>query len=457
MSTNFDSAEDFAGATVLVCGTGIAGRTAIDVLLALGAQVLVCADSGEAVGLPAGIRFLGALKLLPEGIEVVVTSPGLPPSHPLLMASAAAGVLVLGELEFAWRIRRKPAASWLVVTGTNGKTTTVRMLEAILLAGGLRARSVGNVGVSVIEAARADPGYQVLAVEASSFQLHFSSSIVPVAGAILNLAEDHLDWHGSMSAYVGDKAKVWAGAHAIGNADDVGVVELMRSARSTDPFTFTLSEPAIGQYGIRAGMLVDAMGRDILPVSDIRPVGMHNVANALAAAALAGIVGVSSSDIAEGLRTFVPDPHRNELIATVAGIDYVDDSKATNPHAAASSLSSYRQIVWIAGGQLKGVEVEPLVAEFADRLTGAVLLGVDRENIRRALARHAPDLPVILVSRTDHGAMNDAVAAATSLAHAGDVILLAPAAASKDMYANYGERGLAFSAAVRELPAEAAR
>ncbi|HEX4729219.1 MAG TPA: UDP-N-acetylmuramoyl-L-alanine--D-glutamate ligase, partial [Jatrophihabitans sp.] len=319
-------------------------------------------------------------------------------------------------------------------------------------AAGRSALAVGNVGVPVIEAVRAEPGYQVLAVEASSFQLHFSSSIRPWAGALLNLAEDHLDWHGSMAAYAADKTKVWTAAGtAIGNADDPQVRRLLLASASSDRGWFTLSDPEAGEYGVRDGQLVDGAGQLLLPADEIRPTGQHNVANALAAAALAGTVGVSPAEIAAGLRAFQPDPHRNQLIGSRAGVRYVDDSKATNPHAAAASMQAYPRIVWIAGGQLKGADVEPLVARFAGALAGAVLLGVDREVIRAALARHAPDLPVITVSRTDHGAMQEAVAAATSLASAGDAVLLAPAAASKDMFTSYDERGSAFQHAVLAL------
>jgi UDP-N-acetylmuramoylalanine--D-glutamate ligase len=443
---------DFAGRTVLVAGTGLAGRSAVQALLGLGALPLVCSDRDLDVALPAGVPFLGGLDRLPDRpVAAVVASPGLPPSHSLLLDALRRGVPVLGELEFAWRIRPNDAGSWLLVTGTNGKTTTVRMLEAILLAAGRSALAVGNVGVPVIEAVQAEPGYQVLAVEASSFQLHFSSSIRPWAGALLNLAEDHLDWHGSMAAYAADKTKVWTGGRAIGNADDPRVRQLLMESANSERGWFTLAEPGQGEFGVRDGQLVDGVGQLLLPVAEIRPTGQHNVANALAAAALASTVGVTAAEIAAGLRAFQPDPHRNQPIGSRAGVCYVDDSKATNPHAAAASMQAYPRIVWIAGGQLKGADVEPLVARFAGALAGAVLLGVDREVIRAALARHAPDLPVIVVSRTDHGAMQEAVAAATSLASAGDAVLLAPAAASKDMFTSYGERGSAFQDAVLAL------
>jgi len=440
----------FAGRTVLVCGTGMAGLSATRALLALGARPLVTDDRDRPLPLPAGAEFAGRLTALPAGIDAVVTSPGLPPSHPVLAAAAVAGIEVLSELEFAWRIQPVPGPRWLLLTGTNGKTTTVRMLAAMLAAAGLRSAAVGNVGVPIIDAVLAEPGYDVLAVEASSFQLHFSHTLHPVAGALLNLAEDHLDWHGSMRAYARAKAKVFAAEHAIGNADDEQVARLL-AEQPVDTIEFSLGAPGPGRYGVADGMLVTAAGGRLLPAAEIRPAGPHNVANALAAAALAGTVGVSDEAVVAGLRAFVPDPHRNQLVAELAGVGYVDDSKATNPHAAAASLAAYPRVVWIAGGQLKGADIEPLVAEHAGRLAGAVLLGVDRDAISAALSRHAPDLPVIEVARTDDGAMQETVAAATSLAHAGDVVLLAPAAASKDMFASYGARGLAFQAAVQAL------
>ncbi len=456
MADSFTSPEAFGGRVVLVCGTGLAGQSAVRALVELGAQVLVSDDRVDPPALPPGVTFLGRVDEPPAEVEAIVASPGLPPTHPLLVAAAAQGLPVLGEIEFAWRVQRvqptRPDATpiWLMVTGTNGKTTTVRMLESILLAGGLRAVAVGNVGVSIIDAVRAEPGYEVLAVEASSFQLQHSSSLRPRAGALLNLAEDHLDWHGSMAAYATAKTKVWAGEYAIGNAEDPYVCSLMSDAPGR-PVWFTSAEPAPGQYGIRDGRLVTAAGADLIAADEVRPAGPHNQANALAAAALAGTVGLAPATIAAGLRAFVPDRHRNEFVADVGQIRYVDDSKATNPHAAAASLASYQRVVWVAGGQLKGADVEPLVAEFAGRLVGAVVLGVDRDRILAALARHAPDLPVIEVTRTDHGAMQESVAAATSLAAAGDVVLLAPAAASKDMFASYGARGEAFADAVRAL------
>jgi UDP-N-acetylmuramoylalanine--D-glutamate ligase len=325
------------------------------------------------------------------------------------------------------------------------------MLEAILRAGGRRALAVGNVGVSIIDTVTGSAEYDVLAVEASSYQLYWSSTMRPRAGALLNLAPDHLDWHGSMTAYEQAKAKVWAADVAIGNVDDPRVARLLPSGG----VGCTLGGPAAGQLGVEDGRLVSrAFGDDalsLLPAADVRPSGAHNVANALAAAALARAHGVSAAGIAAGLRAFVPDPHRNQPVLTRAGVTWVDDSKATNPHAALASLTAYPRVVWIAGGQLKGVDVNDLVAIVADRLAGAVLLGQDRAELAVALARHAPNVPVITVDSTDDGAMTEVVHAAAALARPGDAVLLAPAAASYDMFTGYGARGDAFAAAARAL------
>lgn len=446
-----------SGATVLVCGAGLAGASAARALLRLGASVLL-ADRAEsdvvADLIRSGARFVGSPTTLPPGVRLVVTSPGWRPDHPLLVDALARGVEVLGEVEFAWRLRGPGAAPWLAVTGTNGKTTTTRMLEAILRASGARALAVGNVGVSVIEAVTSTEPYDVLAVELSSFQLHWSSTVAPAAGALLNLAPDHIDWHGSMEAYAEVKTRVWAGWLAIGNADDPYVATLLAASSTPTRVGFTLGDPAGGQLGVRDGVLVDeAFGEAValVPAVDIRPVGAHNVANALAAAALARAHGVSAEAVAAGLREFVPDPHRNQLLLARGGVTWVDDSKATNPHAALASLTAYERVVWIAGGQLKGAPVDELIATVASRLAGVVLLGADRAVLAEALRRHAPDVHVIDVSTTDDGAMIEVVRAAAGLARPGDTVLLAPAAASYDMFTGYAERGSAFEAAVRAL------
>jgi UDP-N-acetylmuramoylalanine--D-glutamate ligase len=453
-----DALPELSGRTVLVCGARFAGQAAARALLARGARV-VLTDRERPPGtdelLTAGATFAGPLETLPAGTELVVTSPGFAPGHPLFADAADRGIEAIGELEFAWRLRGDGAADWLVITGTNGKTTTVRMLESILRAGGLRALAVGNVGVSIIDTVTGSQPYDVLAVEASSYQLHWSSTIRPAAGALLNLAPDHLDWHGTMAAYETAKSAVWNGEVAIGNADDPRVSELLVAAASSVHVGFTLGTPAEGQLGVVDARLISrAFGDDnltLIDATEVRPLGAHNVANALAAAGLARAHGVPAGAIADGLRAFVPDPHRNQAVLTGGGVVWVDDSKATNPHAALASLSAYPSVVWIAGGQLKGVEVDDLVAEIAPRLVGAVLLGQDRGLVAAALARHAPDVPVITVDSTDDGAMTEVVRAAAGLARPGDTVLLAPAAASYDMFTSYVARGDAFATAAREL------
>ena len=449
-----------AGSTVLVCGAALAGQSIASALLARGATVLL-ADRAETPWVPglvaAGARFVGSPAAIPDGVDRVVTSPGWRPDHPLLVDAAARGLEVIGEVEFAWRLRGPGAAPWLAVTGTNGKTTTVRMLESILRASGLRALAVGNVGVSVVDAVLSAEPYDVLGVELSSFQLHWSSTITPQAGALLNVAPDHLDWHGSMDAYTATKTQVWNSPVAIGNADDLAVADLLAASDAPTRIGFTLAEPARGQFGVRDGSLVDhafaTSPVTLVPAADVRPAGAHNVANALAAAALARAYGVPAADVASGLRAFVPDPHRNQFLLERGGVAYVDDSKATNPHAAMASLRAYGRVVWIAGGQLKDAPVDELVAVVANRLAGVVLLGQDRAVIAAALRRHAPDVPVIDVSSADDGAMTEVARTAAGLARPGDTVLLAPAAASYDMFTGYAARGAAFEAAVRALDA----
>ena len=456
---------DLRGRTVLVCGARFAGQAAARALISRGATVILTDRTrppGVDALVAAGAAFAGELSSVPRGTDLIVTSPGWPPTHPLFADAAQRGLEVLGELEFAWRLRgtEVDATEWLMVTGTNGKTTTVRMLESILRACGLRTRAVGNVGVSVIDAVL-DDDVDVLAVEASSYQLYWSSTIRPRAGVLLNLAPDHLDWHGSMAAYEQAKTKVWDGEIAVGNLDDPRVAELLRGAAAPFVTGFTLGEPAPEQYGVHDGFLVRGRtggGYDRLaPVSDVHPAGRHNVANALAAIALMQGFGafdasLDADAVRHGLREFVADPHRNQLVHTSDdGVQWVDDSKATNPHAARASLLAYPRVVWIAGGQLKGVDVSELVAEVSGRLAGAVLLGEDRETVAAALARHAPDVPVIMVDSGDDGAMTEVVAAAAGLARPGDTVLLAPAAASYDMFASYAARGDAFAAAARSL------
>jgi UDP-N-acetylmuramoylalanine--D-glutamate ligase len=331
------------------------------------------------------------------------------------------------------------------------------MLESVLRAAGHRTVAAGNVGLPILDAVLAPEPYDVLAVELSSFQLHWSTGVRPLAGALLNVADDHTDWHGSFQEYVLAKARVFDADVSIGNADDEVVRTLLNRARGRR-VSFSLQSPRAGELGVVEDLLVDRAFPDVPgeatelgTLDDLTVPGDHNVANALAAAALARAYGVPAEAVRAGLRAFAPEPHRNALVATVDGVSWVDDSKATNPHAAAASLAAYAPVVWVAGGLLKGADVEDLVRRAAPRLRAAVLLGTDREALRVALARHAPDVPVVEVERLDTGAMQEVVAAARALAQPGDTVLLAPAAASMDCFRDYKERGDLFAQAVQGL------
>lgn len=463
------------GKRVTVAGLGVSGLPAARVLRGLGADVTVVNDSDDerarvqAAELePLGVTVrLGDGDTLPAGTELVVTAPGWQPDKPLFAAASAAGVDIWGDVELAWRLRGPEAAPWLAVTGTNGKTTTVRMLAAILAAAGLRTAAVGNIGVSLLDAVTGDETYDVLAVELSSYQLHWAPSLRVHSAAVLNLAPDHLDWHGSMEAYAADKGRVYEGNRVacVYNAADKATEDLVRAADVEEgcrAVGFTLGAPAPSQLGVVDGILVDRafvdnrreQAQELAHVSDVDPPAPHNIANALAAAALARAYGVEPTAVRDGLRAFRPDAHRIEHVADVAGVSFVDDSKATNTHAAEASLAAYEPIVWIAGGLAKGATFDELVARSAKRLRGVVLIGADRALIREALARHAPEVPVVDVERTDTGAMSAAVREAARLAQPGDTVLMAPACASMDMFANYNKRGEAFADAVRALAAE---
>ncbi|MFJ1601661.1 UDP-N-acetylmuramoyl-L-alanine--D-glutamate ligase [Streptomyces sp. NPDC088261] len=466
---------NWQGKRVTVAGLGVSGIPAARVLHGLGAEVTVVNDGDDersrtqAAGLAElGVTVrLGDGDTLPAGTELVVTAPGWRPDKPLFTAAAAAGVEIWGDVELAWRLRGPGAAPWLAVTGTNGKTTTVRMLASILTAAGLRTAAVGNIGVSLLDAVAGDETYDVLAVELSSYQLHWAPSLRAHSAAVLNLAPDHLDWHGSMKAYAADKGRIYEGNRiaCVYNAADPATEDLVRAADVEEgcrAIGFTLGTPGPSQLGVVDGILVDRAfvenrrdrAQELAHVTDVDPPAPHNIANALAAAALARAYGVEPAAVRDGLRAFRPDPHRIELVARTGGVTYVDDSKATNTHAAEASLAAYDPIVWIAGGLAKGAAFDDLVSGSAKRLRAVVLIGADRALIREALARHAPEVPVVDLDRTDTGAMPAAVREAARLAQPGDTVLLAPACASMDMFTNYNKRGEAFADAVRALAAE---
>ncbi|MFB6810713.1 MULTISPECIES: UDP-N-acetylmuramoyl-L-alanine--D-glutamate ligase [unclassified Streptomyces] len=491
---------------ITVAGLGISGISAARALAGLGATVTVV-DNGDGDAhrakaaelaelgievrlghLPDGAR---AGETLPEGTELVVTSPGWQPQSPLFLAAAKAGVDVVGDVEIAWRLRgagvelraarlaaaagadaeRAPAApaEWLAITGTNGKTTTTQMLASILKAAGLRTAAVGNIGTPIIDVVLGEEQYDVLAVELSSYQLHWAPSLRAHSAAVLNLAPDHLDWHGSMESYAADKGRIYEGntVACVYNVADPATEALVVEADVEEgcrAIGFTLGAPGPSMLGVVDGILVDRAfvenrqknAQELAEVKDVNPPAPHNIANALAAAALARAFGVPPRAVRDGLRDFRPDAHRVAFVDEVAGVTYIDDSKATNTHAAEASLAAFEPIVWIAGGLAKGATFDELVQRSVKHLRAVVLIGADRALIAEALARHAPEVPVVDLDRTDTGAMLAAVREAARLAEPGDTVLLAPACASMDMFANYNKRGDAFADAVRELAAGSA-
>jgi UDP-N-acetylmuramoylalanine--D-glutamate ligase len=460
---------------VLVAGMSVSGYAAADALVQVGARVTVVDDAvTDALVEKARVLDLlgadvrlgpGSSHRVPDDIDLVVTSSGWPPETPIVTESRARGVPLWGEAELAWRLR-DPGVPWLCVTGSNGKTTVVQMLAAMLRRDGRRAVATGNIGLPLCQAVMDPAPYDVFVVELSSHQLHYLHTMSARAAAVLNVAPDHVSWHGSYEAYVAAKARIYERCQVacVYNADDPTTERLVRDADVADgcrAVGFTLGIPAVGMLGVVDGILVDRafIGQrqraavELAGVADVPTGAPHNVANALAAAALARAHGASTGSVRRALTEFTLDAHRIATVAIIDDVTWVDDSKATNPHAALAALRSFDPVVWIAGGLAKGAEFDELVLEVRDRLRGVVLLGADRGRIADALSRHAPDVPMIEEPAKDHGAMTRIVEAAAALSRPHDTVLLSPACASQDMFTNYGERGDLFAAAVRERQA----
>ena len=470
---------DWAGLRVGVLGLGVTGFSVADTLAELGAKVMVVAAGADELRITM-VDVIGATyvqersgedvphELVEFDPELIVVSPGYHPDHKILMWAASRNIPIWGDIELAWRVRDKvKAAEWLAVTGTNGKTTTVQLTAAMLAAAGYRVAPCGNIGVPVLDAVRDPQGFDVFVVELSSYQLHWMTGVHPYSSAVLNIADDHLDWHGSFEAYVAAKAKIYENtqvACVYNKADKVTErmvenADVMEGARAIG---FDLGAPGKSDLGVVDGILCDraflddrhSTALEITTVRDLEERGLaapHIVANILAASALARSFGAPTEAIYEALKTFSLDSHRNEVVASVGEITWIDDSKATNPHAADASLTANQSIVWIVGGLLKGVNIDELVSRHAHRLRGAVIIGVDREPVKAAFERHAPGVTALEVEADDTSdVMVHAVNLAADLAHSGDVVLLAPAAASMDQFTDYAERGRLFAQAVRD-------
>lgn len=494
--------DALTGGRVLIAGGGVAGAGVLEMLRAIRADIptashdeagdattawetsaVVVADDNTSRELAAPvIPVAAALDAVTGGTErapqIVVASPGWRPDAALLVTAADNGIPVVGDLEAAWLLDCAqcfgPARTWVAITGTNGKTTTTAMTTAMLLAGGQAAQSVGNIGLSagVVLAGqvRGETRVDVLVAEVSSFQLHWAPRFVPAIGCVLNLADDHLDWHGSLDAYAEAKGQVFRAERSVVALDDPVVVRLATAYGATGAWGYSAGEtqPESASESLDCAAVISPQAaaattdtmlverRDgaadcvIAPTAGISPPGPAGIADAAAAAAIVRQLGVSPEAIASALASFRVAAHRGEIVLAADGVQWIDNSKATNPHAAAAALRGLNSVVWVAGGQLKGADVTSLVAAAAPSLKAVVVLGVDRSIIADAV-RAVADIPVVVLDETDpHAAMRAATAAAREYAQAGDLVVLAPAAASLDMYTGMGQRGDLFAHYARQ-------
>jgi UDP-N-acetylmuramoylalanine--D-glutamate ligase len=439
----------FAGERAVVVGLGVSGTASARALAEEGAVVRV-SESRPDAEVPTALSDLGVEVLSGghepahlDGATVLVVSPGVPPRAPVLGWARERGLPVWGELELGARLARVP---YLAVTGTNGKTTTTGMLSSILGASGIDAPACGNVGHPMPTAARET--HDALVVEASSFQLDVQASFQPQVSVLLNLAPDHLDWHGTFDAYAGAKAKIFARQEGddvhVGNRDDDASAARSRTA-SCEVNWFTLDEPERGETGYVGRALAGRWGTEtvLLGAPPFDTPALR--ADAAAAAAAANAFGVGEDAIRAGLTAFVPGPHRGETVAVVDGVRFVDDSKATNPHATLAALGRGGGAVRIAGGDAKGVDLSPIGA-LAPRLAGVVAIGASADEVVDLFQRSVPTRKA--------GSIEEAVRTAFELAPRPGRVLLAPACASWDMFRDYRERGDRFTAAARAIEKE---
>ncbi len=441
---------------IAVVGAGVTGTATANYLIGLGITPVVFDESEKLI---AGIK---SEQLLDQKIDLAIVSPGWKRTHPILQDMEKSGTVLMSEIDFAWKVKQEiaPSQKWIALSGTNGKTTTIQMVESIFHASKIRGTACGNVGRTVIEAISGPESFDFLALELSSFQIEWSNEARYAACAMLNIAEDHIDWHGSFDSYANSKMRLLNFSDiAILNADDVEVSNRSSSWNGKKVF-YSLETPSPGELGLVEELLVDRAfvpnvehAEVLAELVDISPAVPHNVSNALAAAGLARAIGISHEDIKRGLASFEVDHHRLEKILEKDGITWMNDSKATNPHAAIASILSQEKVVWIAGGLAKGASMEELVSRAAPRLQAAILIGTDRALIKSALAEYAPQVAVVEIdaNSSPEELMNEVVTASVKFARPGDVVLLAPACASMDQFNSYSHRGDLFTASVHEI------
>jgi len=451
VSQNF--IDSLKGAKCILFGAGVTGAPTLDYLKSKGATVISVDEKVQGDGIKHTLEKKDLV-----GVGLAIVSPGWRVDHPLISLVREAGIEMISEIDLAWKVKQQicPNQRWIALTGTNGKTTTVQMLESMLIESGINAKACGNLGYTAIEAvvnSRAD----ILALELSSFQLEWSNLAHFEAGAILNIAEDHIDWHQSFEKYLAAKLKISQLADlVILNKDDQHLAKNGKTL--SKPITWTsLQVPSKGEIGLVENLIVDrAFIKDdaeaLFEISDVTPSVGHNVSNAMAAAALARSVGAKSDAIGNALRNFKLDHHRLEVVHKSGGITFINDSKATNPHAAIAALYSQMESIWIAGGLAKGAAMDELAQRCKNRIKAAILIGSDAPIIKEALLKQAPNLAIYTTDLNLKGmdVMRSVMSIVKEIAVSGDVVLLAPACASMDQFKNYADRGESFTAAAKQ-------
>jgi UDP-N-acetylmuramoylalanine--D-glutamate ligase len=445
-------------AAVLVVGLGVTGE-AVARRLAASGPVVVVEDHPGGPGVAeraARLRALGVevvaapgpaeLARLVEGADLVVPSPGVPESHPVYRLATGAGVALRSEIELAGDAARALGRTLCAVTGTNGKTTVTTLAAEMLRAGGVAALAAGNIGRPLLDAVHDEA--EVIVAEVSSFQLRFTERFRPRVAVLLNAAEDHLDWHPDFGAYVAAKARIFAnqtgGDLLVHNLDDEAVAKVAGRAPARS-VGFSLRPGGTGYRVEDDGgdrWLTAPDGAAFLAVAELARSGPHDVANALAASAAVFDLGVSAAAVAGVLRSFAGLPHRVTPVGQSGGVTFVDDSKATNPHAALAALAGFPSVVLLAGGRNKGLDLGVLRRE-AGRIRAVVAMGEAAEEVAGCFEGLRP------VRRA--ASMAEAVRLGAELALPGDTVLLSPACASFDWYPNYGARGDDFTAEVTKL------
>ena len=450
----------FLNKKLLILGAGVTGLACAKTLQGLGAQIAFADDAVQSVD---GFVIHNSQGITPADYDAVIVSPGWKESHPLIQSAKSAGIPLLNEIDIAWSLK-KSGQRWIALTGTNGKTTTVEMTAAALRKCGIKAIACGNVGHTVIESIFED--YEVLVLELSSFQIHWLRDAEFESVAILNIADDHVDWHGSFEEYARVKISLLEHSEVgILNADDGEIVTRTTHWRGRKIF-YSLDTPAPGEMGVVEELLIDrAFVSDpqeasmVAELKDVQPSVPHNISNALAASALALSIGGKHEKIQEAMREFKLGQHRIQTLLVKDGITWIDDSKATNPHAASASVMSALSVIWIAGGLAKGADFEKLISRAKSRIKVAILIGEDANLIKRALEKQAPHIEVVEIAQPDdyliagesNSLMECVVAEAAKRAVSGDTVLLAPACASMDQFISYADRGNRFADAVKKV------